>query len=100
MKDIRSIYIFITRFNRTFRVLRDYPLFFQIFSAIRDLALKYYDIHFVYPVHPNPNVSKPAYEILNSLKNVHLIDPLEYELFVYLLKYSYFSLTDKAYVFF
>lgn len=70
--------------------------FFQICSAIRDLALKYSDVHFVYPVHPNPNVSKPVNEILNGIENVHLIDPLEYELFVYLLKYSYLVLTDSG----
>ena len=70
--------------------------FFQICSAIRNLALKYSDVHFVYPVHPNPNVSKPVNEILNGFENVHLIDPLEYELFVYLLKHSYLVLTDSG----
>jgi UDP-N-acetylglucosamine 2-epimerase (non-hydrolysing) len=50
----------------------------------------------VYPVHLNPNVNKPVYKILNSFKNIHLIKPLEYEQFVYLLKHSYLVLTDSG----
>lgn len=70
--------------------------FLQICTAIRELALKYSKIHFVYPVHLNPNVSKPVYEILRGFENIHLIKPLEYEPFVYLLKYSYLVLTDSG----
>ena len=70
--------------------------FLQICTAIRELALKYPKIHFVYPVHLNPNVSKPVYEILRGFENIHLIKPLEYEPFVYLLKYSYLVLTDSG----
>jgi len=70
--------------------------FLQICSALRELALKYPKIHFVYPVHLNPNVSKPVYEILNNFDNIHLIKPLEYEPFVYLLKHSYLVLTDSG----
>jgi UDP-N-acetylglucosamine 2-epimerase (non-hydrolysing) len=60
------------------------------------LALKYPKIHFVYPVHLNPNVSEPVYEILKNFDNIHLIKPLEYEVFVYLLKQSYLVLTDSG----
>lgn len=70
--------------------------FLQICTAIKELALKYPKIHFVYPVHLNPNVSKPVYEILRGFENIHLIKPLEYEPFVYLLKYSYLVLTDSG----
>lgn len=70
--------------------------FLQICTAIRELALKYPKIHFVYPVHLNPNVSKPVYEILRGFENIYLIKPLEYEPFVYLLKYSYLVLTDSG----
>lgn len=69
---------------------------FQICTAIKALAKKYTKMHFVYPVHPNPNVSKPVAKILRGFKNIHLIEPLEYELFVYLLKYSYLVLTDSG----
>ena len=70
--------------------------FSQICSAIKELANKYPNIHFVYPVHLNPNVSKPVYKILNGFDNIHLIKPLEYEPFIYLLKYSYIVLTDSG----
>jgi UDP-N-acetylglucosamine 2-epimerase (non-hydrolysing) len=69
---------------------------FQICNAIKALAKKYIKIHFVYPVHPNPNVRKPVAKILRGFKNIHLIEPLEYEPFVYLLKYSYLVLTDSG----
>ena len=70
--------------------------FLQICSALKELALKYPIIHFVYPVHLNPNVSKTVYEILKGINNIHLIKPLEYEPFVYLLKHSYLVLTDSG----
>jgi UDP-N-acetylglucosamine 2-epimerase (non-hydrolysing) len=70
--------------------------FLQICAAIRDLALRYVDMHFVYPVHLNPNVRKPVNELLAGLNNVHLIEPLEYEPFVYLLKHAHLVLTDSG----
>ena len=70
--------------------------FLQICSAIRDLAMLYPTVHFVYPVHLNPNVMRPVNEILTSLVNVHLIAPLDYEPFVYLLKHAYLVLTDSG----
>lgn len=70
--------------------------FFQICHALRELAQRYSGIHFVYPVHLNPNVQKPVHEILNNLPNVHLIPPLEYEPFLYLLKHCYMVLTDSG----
>ena len=70
--------------------------FIYICSALRELASKYPKIPFVYPVHLNPNVSKPVYEILRNISNIHLIKPLEYEPFVYLLKHSYLVLTDSG----
>ncbi len=70
--------------------------FLQICSALKELALKYPTIHFVYPVHLNPNVTKTVYEVLKGINNIHLIKPLEYEPFVYLLKHSYLVLTDSG----
>ena len=54
------------------------------------------NVHFVYPVHLNPNVQEPVKSILMDLHNVHLIEPLDYEPFVYLLKHSYLVLTDSG----
>lgn len=70
--------------------------FLEICYALKDLSQLYPKIHFVYPVHLNPNVQKPVRDILFGLSNVHLIEPLDYEPFVVLLKYSYIVLTDSG----
>jgi UDP-N-acetylglucosamine 2-epimerase (non-hydrolysing) len=70
--------------------------FLQICEALRELASKFDDVHFVYPVHLNPNVQKPVRTILEGLSNMHLVEPLDYEPFVYLLKHSYVVLTDSG----
>jgi UDP-N-acetylglucosamine 2-epimerase (non-hydrolysing) len=70
--------------------------FLQICEALRELALRFAHVRFVYPVHLNPNVQKPVRIILAGLSNVHLVEPLDYEPFVYLLKHSYVVLTDSG----
>ena len=68
----------------------------NICNSIKELAKNYQDINFVYPVHPNPNVINPVKNILSNIENVHLIKPLDYESFTYLMKYSYIILTDSG----
>lgn len=70
--------------------------FLQICEGIKDLAKRYPTVHFVYPVHLNPNVQQPVKEILGGLGNVHLVDPLDYEPFVFLLKHCHIVLTDSG----
>jgi len=70
--------------------------FLQICHALKDLAASYPAVQFVYPVHLNPNVQQPVNSILSGLPNVHLIAPVDYEPFVYLLKHSYIVLTDSG----
>lgn len=70
--------------------------FAQICEAIKFLATENQDLHFVYPVHLNPNIQVPAKMILGNLDNVHLIEPLEYEPFVFLLRASFMVLTDSG----
>ncbi len=70
--------------------------FEEICEAISLLSDKYNDLHFVYPVHLNPNVQKPVNKILGEKNNIHLIDPLEYESFVFLMRNSYLVLTDSG----
>jgi len=70
--------------------------FINICEAIKELAIRYPNFNFIYPVHLNPNVQKPVKEILSSLKNVFLIKPLEYLEFVYLMSKSYLILTDSG----
>jgi len=70
--------------------------FLNICEGLKELANEYKDIDIVYPVHLNPNVQKPVNEILSKVDNVYLIDPLDYEPFVYLMNRSYFILTDSG----
>jgi UDP-N-acetylglucosamine 2-epimerase (non-hydrolysing) len=70
--------------------------FKTICKAIRELALAYPEVHFIYPVHLNPNVQKPVRSFLSELNNVHLIEPLGYEPFVYLMSKCYLVLTDSG----
>lgn len=70
--------------------------FLNICEALHALALEYPEIDIVYPVHLNPNVQKPVKEILSDVSNVYLIDPMDYEPFVYLMHSAYFILTDSG----
>jgi UDP-N-acetylglucosamine 2-epimerase (non-hydrolysing) len=71
--------------------------FRQICLALKELAEKFKDeIEIVYPVHLNPNVRRPVFEILYGQKNIHLIEPLSYPYLVWLLEKSYFVLTDSG----
>jgi len=70
--------------------------FKNICSAIRQIALKEKDLQIIYPVHLNPNVQKPVQQILAGLPNVHLLKPLEYEPFVYLMNKCHLILTDSG----
>ena len=72
--------------------------FEHICTAIRNLAENYPRVHFVYPVHLNPNVREPVERILGAYrgKNVHLISPQSYLPFVALMNRSYLILTDSG----
>lgn len=64
--------------------------------ALKQIAERYEDVEIVYPVHLNPNVRKPVYEILQDVEKVHLIEPLAYPYFIWLMKNSYLVLTDSG----
>ena len=85
--------------------------FISMCTAIRDLALKYPDVDFVYPMHLNPNVRKPIREVFGEMAdqvghdgrvipgltgNLFFIEPLDYLDFVYLMSRSYLVLTDSG----
>lgn len=70
--------------------------FINICEALKEIAINNPDIQIVYPVHLNPNVQKPVKEILSDVPNVHLIEPLSYQLFVYLMDKSYLIITDSG----
>ena len=54
------------------------------------------DVDIVYPVHPNPNVLDPVNRLLGGIPNVHLIPPMDYLPFVYLMSRAYFVVTDSG----
>jgi UDP-N-acetylglucosamine 2-epimerase (non-hydrolysing) len=70
--------------------------FLQICEALKTIALCNSDCEIIYPVHLNPNVRKPVFKLLESLSNIHLIEPLDYEAFVYLMSMSDIILTDSG----
>lgn len=74
--------------------------FINICTAIRDLANRFPNVDFVYPMHLNPNVRKPIHQVFgeqtDACENVFFIEPLEYLLFVYLMEKSYLVLTDSG----
>ncbi len=72
--------------------------FREICLAIRDLANRYSSdgVHFVYPVHLNPNVRDPVNEILGEASGVSLLEPLDYPSLVHLMKRSTIVLTDSG----
>ena len=69
--------------------------FERICQALKSLA-KRGDVQIIYPVHLNPNVKEPVDRILAGVKNVHLVEPLDYLPFVYLMSRSYLILTDSG----
>lgn len=85
--------------------------FISMCTAIRDLAAKYPEVDFVYPMHLNPNVRKPIHEVFGNntqmtndkpqmtnrrFHNLFFIEPLEYLSFVYLMEKSTIVLTDSG----
>ncbi len=69
----------------------------NICAALQSLAKKYKDkIEIIYPVHLNPNINKPVYELLSSIPNITLLPPLEYLSLVHLLKHAHLILTDSG----
>ena len=69
--------------------------FIHICEAIKRVASRP-DVQVVYPMHMNPNVRKPVNEILGGLGNVHLIEPLDYLSFLYMMRRSYLIMTDSG----
>lgn len=70
--------------------------FERICQALSDTARAFPDVEIVYPVHLNPNVRGPVNSLLAGIGNVHLIEPLDYLPFVYLMNRSYLILTDSG----
>lgn len=70
--------------------------FVNICEGLKELAQNNPNIDIVYPVHLNPNVQKPVNEILSDIENIYLIEPLQYEEFIFLMNQAYFIITDSG----
>lgn len=70
--------------------------FENIARAIGDVARRFPDVQFLYPVHLNPNVKRPVERLLGGKPNVHLLPPLDYPEMIWLLKRCYAVLTDSG----
>jgi len=70
--------------------------FINICNALREIAVNNPNVQIVYPVHLNPRVQKPVFQILGNVENVHLIDPLSYPAFLWLMNQSFMIITDSG----
>lgn len=70
--------------------------FEQICSALKRIATEHPECQIVYPAHLNPKVQEPVYRLLNGIDNIHIIKPLDYISFVYLMSIASFILTDSG----
>ena len=70
--------------------------FIEICQAVKELATRYEDVIFVYPVHLNPRVQEPVMDILGNHPRILLLSPLSYKPFMALLNASYMVLTDSG----
>ncbi|QTD37302.1 UDP-N-acetylglucosamine 2-epimerase (non-hydrolyzing) [Polaribacter batillariae] len=70
--------------------------FINICAALKYIAEENSSVEIVYPVHLNPNVLKPVNKLLGKVKNIHLVKPLSYPSFVWLMNKSYLIITDSG----
>lgn len=68
----------------------------NICSALNHLASNHSDWQIVYPAHPNPNISAPVRKLLEGRPNIHVIPPLDYAPFIYLMNKAHIVLTDSG----
>lgn len=69
--------------------------FLNICKAIANIATSN-DVEIVFPVHLNPNVQGPVMSLLSKYKNIHLVEPLDYPSFVWMMTKSYLIITDSG----
>jgi UDP-N-acetylglucosamine 2-epimerase (non-hydrolysing) len=70
--------------------------FINICKALKKIANENKDCDILYPVHLNPNVQKPVYNLLKDIDNIKLLKPLSYPAFMWLMEKSYLIITDSG----
>ncbi len=68
----------------------------DICTALRSLANAFPAIQFIFPVHPNPNVCQPIHDALDTIENIHLLEPLSYDQLLFVMKRSFLVVTDSG----
>ena len=68
----------------------------NICSALKTIAEKNPETQIIYPVHLNPNVEQPVYELLSGITNIKLVKPLAYAAFIWLMGKAYLIITDSG----
>ena len=68
----------------------------DVYHAIREIADALPDVHFIYPVHLNPNVQEPAHAMLAGHAQISLIQPLDYVALIHLIRRATLILTDSG----
>lgn len=68
----------------------------NIYEAVNRLVNEHNNIQVVFPIHKNPEVRKKVNEAFKNSPRVHLIEPLDYESFVHVMKHSYLVITDSG----
>ena len=69
---------------------------YEIIGVLKDIAYFDTNVQIVYPVHPNPNVKSVVYSELSQISNVFLIEPLDYDAFIFLMSQSHLIVTDSG----
>lgn len=68
----------------------------NICRALKIIAKESRDTQIIFPVHLNPNILKPVHKELEGIKNIKLLKPLDYELFIWIMQRSYLIITDSG----
>ena len=68
----------------------------EFFRMMRVVAEEFPDHHFVYPYHLNPEVRLKAFQFMAEIPNIHLVAPLSYRPFLYLMGKVDFALSDSG----
>lgn len=68
----------------------------RICQALRQVAKCYPDLQIVYPLHKNPDVSRPVSANLRGVDNIFLVETVEYAPFIWLMDNAYLILTDSG----
>ena len=70
--------------------------FSRICDALKQITIRNPEAEIIYPLHLNPNVQNPVRDRLSDTQNIHLIPPLSYPSFVWLMDKSYLIITDSG----